>query len=210
MRDPARWFKPLLFGVSLLPLLWLVDGWVSDGLGANPIESLHHTLGKWTLRFLMFTLLITPLRLIPGWSWLTKLRRMLGLYAFFYASLHLSVYIMLDQQFDWPAIWADITQRRYITLGISAYLLMIPLVITSCAALRERLGSHWSILHKLIYLITLLGILHFYLLVKADTHEPLFYGVIFGVLLLLRFALDGKGVQKKRPAMNSEHHDHWS
>src|SRR5512143_532525 len=126
MRDPSHWFRPLLFVISLLPLMSVIYRGLFGSLGVNPVETLHHTFGDWTLRFLLFTLLITPLRLIPGWSWLSKMRRMMGLYAFFYATLHLIVYLAIDQQFDWSAIEDDITHHPYITLGMSAYILLIP------------------------------------------------------------------------------------
>jgi len=194
MRDPARWLKPLFFTVSLLPLLVLLFRALFSDLGVNPVETLHHTLGDWTLRFLIITLLITPLRLIPGWNWLSKMRRMMGLYAFFYATLHLIVYLAIDQQFDWSAIDDDITHHPYITLGMSAYVLLIPLAITSNHTMINRLGNYWKKLHRMIYLITALGILHFYLLVKADTREPLFYAGLFCVLLILRLLLAGRKV----------------
>lgn len=192
MRDPSHWFKPLLFITSLLPLLAMIYRALFGSLGVNPVESLHHAFGDWTLRFLIITLLITPLRLIPGLNWLSKLRRMLGLYAFFYATLHLIVYLVIDQQLDWSAIGADIIKRPYITFGMSAYLLLLPLAITSNHALMTQLGSYWKRLHALIYLVATLGIMHFYLLVKADTREPLFYAVVFAVLVILRVLLAGR------------------
>jgi sulfoxide reductase heme-binding subunit YedZ len=196
MHSTSHWLKPLVFMACLLPGLGVLHRTLAGTLGVNPVESLHHTFGDWTLRFLILTLLITPLRLIPGWNGLTRLRRMLGLYAFFYASLHVGVYLVLDQQFDWPEIWADITKRPFITLGISAYLLMIPLALTSTVASMQRMGIYWQRLHQLIYLVTALGILHFFLLVKVDVREPWFYAVIFALLLILRIALAGRKVHK--------------
>lgn len=209
MRTSLRWLKALVFIACLVPAVWIIFNAIAGTLGVNPIESLHHTFGDWTLRFLILTLMITPMRLLPGFHWVTNLRRMLGLYAFFYASLHLSVYVMLDQQFDWMEIWADITKRPYIMLGISAYLLMLPLVITSNRATKTWLGSYWKRLHQLIYLITLLGIFHFYSLVKADTTEPTLYLVVFIILIILRIAFSGIRIQK--PAEYKEtHHHNWS
>ncbi len=192
MRDPSHWFKPLIFVISLLPLLSMIYRGLFGTLGVHPVETLHHTFGDWTLRFLLFTLFITPLRLIPGWGWLLKLRRLLGLYAFFYATLHLVVYIVIDQHLDWSEIWSDIIKRPYITLGMSAYLFLLLLALTSSHDMAHRLGAYWTRLHSLIYPITLLGILHFYLLVKADVREPLIYGAIFAVLMILRIVLAGK------------------
>lgn len=208
MRAPLHWLKPLVFIACLLPALWVSLHALSGTLGVNPVESLHHAFGDWTLRFLLLTLLITPLRLVSGFHWVTHLRRMLGLYAFFYATLHLGVYLMLDQQFDWRDIWSDITRRPYIMLGISAYLLMLPLVITSNRAMKTWLGNYWKRLHQLIYLITLLGILHFYLLVKADTREPALYLLFFAVLITLRIVFSGRRAQKHAPY--KETHHHWT
>lgn len=209
MHTSLRWLKLLVFIACLLPALWVSFHALSGTLGVNPIESLHHTFGDWTLRFLLLTLMITPMRLIPGFHWVTNLRRMLGIYAFFYASLHLNVYLMLDQQFDWTEIWGDITKRPYIMLGISAYLLMLPLVVTSNRAMRTWLGSYWKRLHQLIYLITMLGILHFYSLVKADTAEPTLYLVFFIVLIILRIVFSGKRT-KSHAQYKETHHHNWT
>lgn len=206
MRSSPHWLKPLLFVICLLPALGVGYRALAGSLGINPVESLHHTFGDWTLRFLIVTLLITPLRLIPGMSWLSRLRRMVGLYAFFYASLHVAVYIMLDQQFDWPEIRDDIAKRPYITFGLSAYLLMVPLAVTSNATMKRWLGNNWKRLHQFIYLITTLGILHFFLLVKADSREPWFYLAIFAVLLVLRVVLAGRKVANHRERLAENQH----
>lgn len=192
MRSPIRRFKPLLFILSLLPLLSLLYRTSFGGLGVNPVETLLHALGIWSLRFLFFTLLITPLRLIPGWSWLTGLRRMMGFFAFFYATLHLAVYVIIDQQLDGAAILEDIIMRPFITLGLGAYLLMLPLVVTSNHFHMSRLGTFWKRLHSLIYLITALVILHFYLVIKTDFKQPLFYATILSMLVILRIVFAGK------------------
>ena len=210
MHTTSRWLKPLVFVACLLPALTVLFRALSGTLGVNPVESLHHAFGDWTLRFLMLTLLITPLRLIPGWNWLTKLRRMTGLYAFFYATLHVSVYLMFDQQFDWPEIRADITKRPFITLGVTAYVLMIPLVITSNKAMMNRMGSYWKKLHLLIYVVTTLGILHFFALAKVVTYEHWIYAGIFALLVLLRIMLDGKKVPRDKSSPNGNNHDDWS
>jgi len=192
MRDPSHWFKPLIFIASLLPMLVMIYRALLGTLGVNPVETLHQTFGEWALRFLIFTLLITPLRLIPGWSWLSKVRRMVGLYAFFYATLHLAVYLILDQQFDWYAIWSDFHKRPAMTLGMIAYLLLLLLAATSNQVMMRWLGSYWKRLHSLIYLITALGILHFHLLAKAVIREPTILAAIFSVLVFLRILLAGK------------------
>lgn len=186
MRDPTRWLKPLLFGLGLLPLLWLAYRGVSGGLGVNPVETLNRTLGDWTLRLLLLTLAITPLRRLTRWGWLIKLRRMIGLYAFAYASLHLASYLVVDQFFDWAEIGADIIKRPYITVGMSAFLLLIPLAVTSTNGMMRRLGRNWQRLHRLVYPIAIAGVVHFYMLVKADTREPLLYALLLGILLAAR------------------------
>ena len=175
--------KPLVFLVSLLPLAWL--GWLAwqGELGANPVETLSHHTGDWSLRFLLLTLAVTPARRLTGWNRLQQFRRMLGLFAFFYVGLHLAVYLIFDQFFDWAAIGADVVKRPYLTVGFAAFLLLIPLAITSTHAMMKRLGRHWQRLHRLVYLIAILGVLHYAWLVKADLTEPLLYGGILAALL---------------------------
>jgi len=176
--------KALLFVGGLLPLAKL--GWLAydDGLGANPIEKITRTTGWWTLTLLMLTLTLTPLRRLSGWQWLAQLRRMLGLFAFFYASLHFLTYLIIDQFFDWPAIAKDIVKRPYITVGFTAFVLLIPLAATSTAAMQRRLGGrNWRRLHRLIYLIGIAGVIHFWWLVKKDIREPLVFAFVLTVLL---------------------------
>ncbi len=193
--DPVRWLKPLLFGLALLPLALM--GWdtVSGGLGANPIESLIRRNGDWALRFLLLTLTITPLRELSGWSGAIRLRRMIGLFAFFYATLHLAGYVVLEQFFDWPAMGADLLKRPYITLGMGCFLLLLPLAITSTNGMIRRLGGRrWRALHRLIYPAALLAVAHYFLLVKADLREPILYGALLALLLGYRLvrALPGR------------------
>jgi sulfoxide reductase heme-binding subunit YedZ len=174
--------KPLLFAASLLPLAWLFWlGWREE-LGANPIETLSHHTGDWSLRFLLLTLAVTPLRRLTGWNGLQKYRRMLGLFAFFYACLHVGVYLIFDQFFDWASIVEDVVERPYLTVGFAGWLLLIPLAVTSTPGMMKRLGRRWQRLHRLSYLIGVLGVLHYLWLVKADLREPLMYA---GVLMLL-------------------------
>ena len=184
-----RWLKALLFLLCLVPLGRLVLealGYAGLGLGANPIEELIHRLGKWGLNFLLITLAVTPLRRLTGWAWLVRLRRMLGLFAFFYVSMHFLVYAGLDQRFDVPAIVEDIAKRPYITIGMTALLLLLPLAVTSTNAMMRRLGRRWKRLHRLVYVIAILGVWHFYWQVKLDTLEALIYAAILAVLLGFR------------------------
>lgn len=175
--------KPLIFMASLLPLAWLC--WLAwqDRLGANPVETLSHRTGDWSLRFLLLTLAVTPLRRLSGWNGLQKFRRMLGLFAFFYVCLHFGVYLIFDQFFDWAGIVEDVAKRPYITVGFAGWLLLIPLAVTSTNGMIKRLGRNWQRLHRLVYVIGALGVLHYLWLVKADLTEPLLYGGILGVLL---------------------------
>ncbi len=175
--------KPLVFCVSLLPLIWLC--WLAwqDRLGANPVETLSHRTGDWSLRFLLLTLAVTPLRRLSGWNWLLKFRRMLGLFAFFYVCLHLGVYLIFDQFFDPSAILEDIAKRPYITVGFAGFLLLIPLAATSTNGMIKRLGRNWQRLHRLVYLIGMLGVVHYWWLVKADISEPLLYAGLLTILL---------------------------
>lgn len=181
------YLKVVVFIVCLIPLGLL--GWdlFQDNLGANPIEEVIHQTGDWTLRFLLITLSLTPLRQLTGSGAWIQFRRMIGLYAFFYACLHLLSYVVLDQFFDWPAIIKDIIKHPYITLGFAAWLLLIPLAMTSTKGMMRRLGRRWKSLHRLVYLIGILGVIHFAWLVKADYREPIIYGLILCLLLGMRW-----------------------
>lgn len=175
--------KPLVFGASLLPLVWLLWlGWQGD-LGANPVETLSHRTGDWSLRFLLLALAVTPLRRLTGWNVLLRFRRMLGLFAFFYVCLHFTVYLIFDQSFDLASILEDVVKRPYITVGFAGFLLLIPLAATSTSGMMKRLGRNWQRLHRLVYLIGVLGVLHYLWLVKADITEPLLYGGVLAALL---------------------------
>jgi len=178
--------KPVFFLCCLLPLVTLVWRAAEDLLGANPIEAVTHHTGEWALRFLLLTLLMTPLKRYCGWSWPVRLRRMLGLYAFFYASLHLATYLWLDQFFLWDEIRLDILDRPFITVGMLAFALLLPLALTSNRAMIRRLGKNWKRLHRLAYVIPVLGVLHFWWLVKADVLEPFVYAALLAGLLLAR------------------------
>ncbi len=176
--------KIALFLLCLIPLARLLLNAWQEELGANPIEFITRALGTWTLRFLLITLLVTPLRHITGLHWLLRLRRMLGLYAFFYGFLHLLTYLWLDQFFDWAAIAKDIVKRPFITVGFAAIVLMTPLALTSTKAMMKRLGGRrWTRLHRSIYAIAILGVIHYWWLVKKDITQPLLYAVLLGILL---------------------------
>ncbi|BBO99350.1 sulfite oxidase heme-binding subunit YedZ [Sulfuriferula nivalis] len=175
--------KIATFLLALYPLIRLLVFAATDNLGANPIEFITRSTGTWTLVGLMLTLTITPLRKMTGWNSLLRVRRMLGLFSFFYASLHFITYIWLDQFFDLGAIIHDVYKRPFITVGFSAFILLIPLALTSSNAMIRRLGAkRWQQLHKLVYLIAILGVLHYVWLVKKDLTQPLIYA---GVLTLL-------------------------
>lgn len=178
--------KPLVFLLCLVPLGHLLWRVVMETIGANPVETLIHATGDWTLRLLLITLAITPLRRLTGQVWLIRFRRQLGLFAFFYACLHLTAYLWLDQFFDWRAIIEDIVKRPYITVGFAAFVLLIPLAVTSTRGWTRRLGRRWKTLHRAVYLIAILGVVHYLWLVKADRFEPILYGVILAGLLAFR------------------------
>ena len=192
MQNPgARQFriiKAALFLLALLPLVRLVWLGFQDRLGANPIEFITRSTGDWTLYFLCITLAVTPLRRLSGWNWLVRLRRMLGLFVFFYACLHFTTFIWFDHFFDLQAMWKDIVKRPFITVGFSAFVLLIPLAVTSTHAMVRRLGRHWQRLHRLIYVVAVLGILHFWWM-RAGKHnfaQPILMGSIVALLLGFR------------------------
>ncbi|MBI2985290.1 MAG: sulfoxide reductase heme-binding subunit YedZ [Deltaproteobacteria bacterium] len=175
--------KGLVFISCLVPLGMLAWDGYTDNLGANPIEVITRSTGSWTLIFLLITLGVTPLRRIFGWQWLIKLRRMLGLYAFFYASLHFTTYIWLDQFFDLAEIIKDVAKRPFITVGFFSFTLTLPLAFTSTNSMIRQLGKRWQQLHRLAYVIAIGGVVHFLWLVKADRRNPFIYGAILAVLL---------------------------
>ena len=183
------YLKPLLFIACLVPVCQLGFNYYSDNLTANPIEYITRFTGSWALLILLGSLAVTPLRKLTGWNELIKSRRMLGLFAFFYAALHFATYMVLDLFFDFAAIGKDILKRPYITVGFSALVLMIPLALTSNAAMIRRLGKRWQQLHYLAYVCAILGVVHFYWLVKADIRRPVQYGAVLALLLGFRLAV---------------------
>ena len=181
-----RLIKPAAFVLCLLPFALLLWDLFHNQLGANPGEKLTHRSGEWALRFLLITLAVAPLRRMTGWHGVLRLRRMLGLYTFFYAVLHFTIWLVFDHFFDLNAIVQDIIKRPYITVGFTAFVLLIPLAATSTNAMMRRLGRRWTTLHQLVYVAATLGVMHYLWLVKADVREPVMYGMILIALLLAR------------------------
>ena len=193
--------KPLMFVAALLPAAALLAGAFGMrefSLGANPIAMILHTCGRWTLNFLLFTLSVSPLAQLTGRVEWLRLRRMLGLFAFSYALLHFLTYLILDQSLDLRAVVEDIAKRPYITIGLTALLLLVPLAITSTGRMMRRLGRRWRQLHRFVYVIAVLGVWHFYWEVKADVREPLMYGAALAVLLAFRAWRAGHGPVAER------------
>lgn len=179
--------KLFVFIASLVPLGWYAWGIQTENLGANPIEAVTRGLGTWTLNLLLITLAATPLQHYTRWTWPLTIRRMLGLFAFFYACLHLITYLWFDQFFDWLAIAKDIFKRPFITVGMAAFLLLIPLAATSNRqSIRKLGGRRWQQLHRIIYLCGVLAVLHYTWMVKADISSPLIYWTILAALLSVR------------------------
>ncbi len=186
---PARIYKPLIFLLCLIPLGQLAWGLYSGALQPNPVEALLHGTGDWALRLLLVTLAVTPLRRITGWRRPVLWRRMLGLFSFFYAFLHFSIWLVLDRELLWSEVLVDLTKRPYIIVGFSAFLILLALAVTSNTWSMRSLGANWKRLHRLAYLAALLAILHYWWLVKADVREPLIYLGVFLVLMGLRLPL---------------------
>lgn len=183
----VRRIKLAFFAAGLGPLAYLVWLAFTGNLGADPVEFVRRSTGTWTLDFLIITLAVTPLRKLTGWNWLVRLRRMFGLYAFFYALIHVVTYLWLDQLFDPVEIWRDVVKRPLIAAGVVSFVLMIPLAITSTDRMVRRLGGkRWQLLHRAVYAIAIVGVIHFWWLVKVDFTRPLMYGLIIGGLLAAR------------------------
>ena len=182
----SAWLRPVLHALCLLPLCGLAWASLNDGLGANPIEKLTQETGEWTLRLLLVTLSLTPIRQWTGLAAVIRYRRMIGLYTFFYLCCHFTIWFVADHSLSLSGMLEDIAKRPYITLGFSAFVLMIPLAATSSRAMLLRLGKKWKTLHQLAYLILVLGVLHFIWLTRADYLEPGIYAIIAVILLLHR------------------------
>lgn len=182
-----RVLKVVVFLLCLVPFFLLIGGGLTGNLGANPVETITHTTGDWILRFLVLTLCITPLRRLTGWNQAVRFRRMLGLFAFFYACLHFTIYVLSISNLNIGEIATDITKRPYVTVGFTSFVCMIPLAMTSTRKWIARLGGkRWQMLHRLIYVSAVAGVLHYLWLVKLDTTSPTRYAVVVGVLLLFR------------------------
>lgn len=183
----AGWVKAVLFAACLLPFARLLVGAFTNGLGTNPLELITRSTGTWALVFLCITLAVTPARKLCGWPWLARLRRMFGLFAFFYAACHFTTFIWFDHFFDVAAIWKDVLKRPFVTIGFAALLLLVPLAITSTNGMTRRLGARrWQMLHRSVYLVAVLGVVHYWWLVKRDVTQPALYAVVVAVLLGLR------------------------
>jgi sulfoxide reductase heme-binding subunit YedZ len=184
-----RLMKPAVFALCTLPILWLAGRGITDQLGVNPIETVIRYLGDWALRFLLIALAVTPVRVLTGFTWLARLRRMLGLFAFAYVVLHMLAYTGLDRLFDWDALWKDVVKRIYITVGMAAFAMLLPLAITSTDAMVRRLGGRtWRRLHRLAYPAGVAAVIHYILMVKAGYSQPIAYAAILALLLAVRIA----------------------
>lgn len=182
--------------MCLTPFILLVLNAINNNLGTNPVETLTHETGEWALRFLLITLAVTPIRRLTHAHWLIKLRRMLGLFVFFYVLLHFTTYIWLDQFFDWQEILVDIPKRPFITIGFVSFVLLVPLAITSTNTMQRRLKKKWVTIHKLVYVIPVLVIIHFIWSLKADYSEPIVYALILSGLMLVRVYYSRKKASK--------------
>lgn len=196
----SPWLRGLAHATAALPSLSLAHAAWSQRLGADPVAALTHETGEWALRFLLLSLTMTPLRRLFGLSWPLQLRRMLGLYAFFYASLHLAIYLALDLGGYWAQIGEDILERPFITAGLVAWLLLVPLAATSTRAMMRRMGGLWAKVHRLVYVAAMLAVLHYWWQVKADFSEPLIYAAVLALLLGLRVHFRWRKPQPRRGA----------
>ena len=198
-------WKPLLFLACLVPLALVVGDALNltGSLGANPVEEILDRFGNWGLRFIVITLAVTPLRRLTGWNWLSRFRRMLGLFTFFYVFMHFLTWLVLDQGFLLSAIVEDIVKRPFITIGFLALVLLVALAATSTNGMRRRLGRRWQQLHYAVYPIAILGVWHYWWQVKKDIAEPLVYAAIVGVLLLARIVAVRRRSKKLRRGASS-------
>ena len=182
--------KTALFLFALAPFARLLVGAFTNELGTNPIELITRSTGTWTLVFLCITLAVTPARKFSGWHWLAQTRRMFGLFAFFYAACHFTTFIWFDHFFDFEEIWADVLKRPFVTIGFSAFVLLVPLAVTSTNGMVKRLGAaRWQALHRTVYLIAVLGVVHYWWLVKRDLTQPIIYAAVVAVLLVARLVI---------------------
>jgi methionine sulfoxide reductase heme-binding subunit len=198
----SKWTKVVVFLICSIPFADLLWRFIKGNLGINPVETLQHGTGDWTIRFIVFTLCITPFRKLFKLPDLIRFRRMLGLFAFFYACLHFLTYLGPDQSFDLAGMWKDVYKRPFITVGFLGFVLLIPLALTSTAGWIRRLGGkRWQMLHRAIYVTAICGVIHYYWLVKSDVRKPVFYGSLVAILLLWRF---GGWLSKRRSLVASK------
>jgi sulfoxide reductase heme-binding subunit YedZ len=199
-RFRVSWTKAGVFVVALIPLAWIARSFFHDKLGANPIRELEIQTGLWTLRFLAITLSITPARRALGWNGLQKYRRMLGLFTFFYATVHLSMWSFVDWFFAWGDMWQEIVKHKYILIGMLTWLILLPLAITSTKGWVRRLGKRWARLHRLVYVAAITGTIHYLWAVKKDTFFPLVYLAVFALLVAFRvISARRKSIPARRP-----------
>ena len=199
----SKWTKVVLFLTCLVPLGIIIWGILNHEFDANPPQLIEHATGDWTIRFLVFTLAVTPLRKLLHIPQLIRFRRMVGLFAFFYVCLHFTTYLWLDKFFSWPDIWADLHKRTYIIAGFTGFVLLVPLALTSTAGWIRRLGGkRWQMLHRLVYAAAVAGVIHYYWLVKSDVRKPLLYAFLVGILLAYRLGVWLIG-RRNRPAASS-------
>jgi sulfoxide reductase heme-binding subunit YedZ len=192
----SKWTKVVVFLICLIPFVDLLSRFIKGNLGINPVETLQHGTGDWSIRFIVFTLCITPFRKLFKLPDLIRFRRMFGLFAFFYVCLHFLTYLGPDQSFDLAGMWKDVAKRPFITVGFLGFILLIPLALTSTAGWIRRLGGkRWQMLHRAIYITAICGVIHYYWLVKSDVRKPVFYGSLVAILLLWRF---GGWLSKRR------------
>ncbi len=201
--NKLRWLRAALFLICLGPFAQLVYNALTDNLGANPIDAITLHTGSWGLIFLIAALSVTPLRKISGWNGLIKFRRMLGLFAFFYLTLHLMTFVVLDHFFDFNAIVKDVMKRPYVTAGFTGFVLLIPLAITSTKGMIRRLGKKWQQVHRLVYIAAIAGVIHFYWLVKADIRRPVQYGFALALVLGYRLFPSVSKAIRRSPARSS-------
>ena len=185
-KQQILYIKSVVWLLALIPLVRLIWLGFNDNLGANPVEFIEHSTGTWALVFLLVTLSMTPIRLLTGQVWQIQLRRVLGLFMFFYACLHITTYVWLDFAFLWDELLIDVTKHPRILVGFAAFLLTIPLAATSNSYMIKRLKTNWKKLHQLVYLIAILGVVHFWMLVKKDLTEPIYYALALAILLFIR------------------------
>jgi sulfoxide reductase heme-binding subunit YedZ len=187
MARHPRWLKPLVAALIVLPIAWEAFAFFTDRLGANPIAEALNFLGKWTLILLLASLACTPLRIVTGWTWPLRIRRMLGLAAFEVGCAHFVFYAVVDQGLDWGEIWSDLSKRKFITVGFAALVAMVPLAVTSTKRMLQRLGARrWNRLHKLAYVAAVLAIVHFVWRVKSDVRQPIAFATVLAVLFAIR------------------------